>query len=569
MAGVLLLFELLITSTIAIQLVEGDKECPPFFEWMNTSDSSSYCACDEEVPPGIQCEQRNQVSFLTQGHCTFYNSEEDIIWVSGCPFVFPKRATENGMFVLPANVSELNSVVCGNLSREVKGPLCGRCTNNTGPSIYSVEVECVSCSPMNILYYILLQYLPSILTFILVIVFRPNITSSPMAIYVLLCNCTVLYSRLSAWFFTQRYSVITNLFKTAITLSAVWSFDALLFISPPLCISTNIKEFHIPLLEFLATVFPFLLLLLSYALMEMHTKNVRPVVILWRWFSRVYVNFYRAWNPRSSMIQPFASVFFLSYAKLSYLVTETLLLTADLNKNRKLKRNILYIDPNVPFLSTTHVLLMIFSLAVAVFVFLPPLLILVVYPTSLYRKISHWISPKWRLRIKTYVETFHGSVKDGTNGTRDYRSLPGWLLLLLGCFPLLLHTIQLIIIDNYFIITFVTAILLCGVAFFCILLQPYKDKLPNILIAGLFILLGLMGLGLAGTHSSQEKEITEVILAILMLVPHSVLWGYVGWKIIKAIFPYLGCSRCKTRSNGETQRLLHFSVQGMSYSPTK
>ena len=48
---------------------------------------------------------------------------------------------------------------------------------------------------------------------------------------------------------------------------------------------------------------------------------------------------------------------------------------------------------------------MTFSVAVAVFVFLPPLLILVVYPTSLYRKISHWISPKWRLRIKTYVET--------------------------------------------------------------------------------------------------------------------------------------------------------------------
>ena len=547
MTAVLLLFELIMTSTIAIQLVEGKKECPPFFERVNTSDSSGYCVCDEEVPPGIQCEQRNQMSSLLQGFCTFYDSKEDIIWVSGCPFSLPKTATKNALFVLPANVSELNSVVCGNLSREVKGPLCGRCTNNTGPSIYSIGVECVSCSPMSILYYILLQYLPSTLIFLLIIVFRPNITSSPMATYVILCNCTVLYSRIFFWLFTQGYSAIT---KTAITFSAVWSFDALLFISPPLCISPSIKEFHIPFLEFLATIFPFLLLILSYALIEMHSKNCRPIVALWRWLSRVYVNFYRAWNPRSSMIQAFASLFFLSYAKLNYLVLGTLMWTGDLNKNGKEKIKLLYIDPNVPFWSTKHVLLMIFSVAVAVFIFLPPLLILVVYPTSLYRKISHCISPKWRLRIKTYVETFHGSVKDGTHGTRDYRSLPGWLLLLLGCLPLLLYIIETKI-ENFFIITFVTAIIFCGLAFFCILLQPYKDKLPNVLTAGLFVILGLMALGLAGTHTSQNREITEVIVAILMLIPHSVLWGYVGWRMIKTIGKYLCCWRCQPRGNSK------------------
>ena len=568
MAGVLLLLKLLMTSTIAIQLVEGEKECPPFFEWMNTSDLSGYCVCAEKVSQRIQCEQRNQVSLLTQGFCTFYYSEANIILVSRCPFLFPKSAIENAKFVLPSNVSELNSVVCGNLSREVKGPLCGRCTNNTGPSIYSVGVECVSCSPMNMLYYILLQYLPSTLMFLLVILFRPNITSSPMTTYVLFCNCTVLYCRLSVWLYTKRYTALTNLFKTGITLSAVWSFDALLFISPPLCISPSIKEFHIPLLEFLATIFPFLLLLLSYALMEMHNKNIRPIVALWRWFSRIYVNFYRAWNPRSSMIQAFASLLFLSYAKLSYLVMETLMWNKDLNKNGNEKMKIVYIDPNVPFLSTTHVLLMTLSMAVVVFIILPPLLILVVYPTSLYRKISHWISPKWRLRIKTYVEIFHGRLKDGTNGTRDYRSLPGWLLLLLGCLILLLSIIE-IMLENRFIITVFAAIIFCSLAFFYILLQPYKEKLPNVLTAGLFVLLGLMGLGIEGTDGSQNREIAEVIVAILMLVPHFVLWGYVGWRMIKAIALYLCCWRCQTRSNGETQRLRHFSFEGMTYSTTK
>ena len=48
----------------------------------------------------------------------FHN--EDITKASWRSFFFPAHATKNGMFTLPANVSELHSVVCGNLSREVK-----------------------------------------------------------------------------------------------------------------------------------------------------------------------------------------------------------------------------------------------------------------------------------------------------------------------------------------------------------------------------------------------------------------------------------------------------------------
>ena len=389
---------LLITSTLAVWLVDGVKQCPPWFEWVNTSDSSGYCACASELPLGIHCEQINQVSALLQGFCTFYDWREDIIRASSCPFLF---ATKNGMFTLPANVSELNSVVCGALSREVKGPSCGRCTNGTGPSVYSNGIECVPCSSINILYYLLLQYMPSTLIFLLVIIFRPNITSGPMVNYVFFCNLTVLYCKLSFRLYLQKHSAIINLIKAGITLSAVWSFDTLLFISPHLCISQQIKEFHLLFLEFLATIFPFFLLLLSYGVIEMYNKNIWPIVALWKLFRRVYVKVYRAWNPKSSMIQAFASLFFLSYAKLSYLVWITFEWSNDRNKSSDENITLLYTDPNVPFHSKTHILLMAFSLAVAVFIFLPPLLILVVYPTSLYRKISHWISPKWRLRIKT------------------------------------------------------------------------------------------------------------------------------------------------------------------------
>ena len=125
------------------------------------------------------------------------------------------------------------------------------------------------------------------------------------------------------------------------------------------------------------------------------------------------------------MIQAFASLFYLSHAKLTYVIWEAFVWMKYVSDTEESKKTILYIDPNVPYHSTKHAFLIAFSLAVAVFVFLPPLLILVVYPTSLYRKISHWISPKWRLRIKTYVEICQSCFKDGTNGTPDYRSFAG------------------------------------------------------------------------------------------------------------------------------------------------
>ena len=203
---------LLVVSATAVRVAGyGVRECPPWFEWVNTSDSSGYCACAAVRGSYIDCDQIHQTSYLLQGSCHFYDAESDQIWVSRCPFLFPDDVLQDGMFPLPANVSELNTVVCGNFTREVKGPLCGRCTANTGPSIYSVGSRCVHCSPVNVLYYLLLQYGPSTLIFLLVIIFRPNITSAPMLHYVLFCNFTVIISIYNFWLYLQSDRLTTVL----------------------------------------------------------------------------------------------------------------------------------------------------------------------------------------------------------------------------------------------------------------------------------------------------------------------------------------------------------------------
>ena len=125
-----------------------------------------------------------------------------------------------------------------------------------------------------------------------------------------------------------------------------------------------------------------------------------------------------------------------------------------------------------------------------------------VYPTSLYRKISNCISPKWRLRIKTYVEIFHSSFKDGINGTQDYRSLSRWLIFLSGCFPPILFATVIFITDDIFIASSITAIFFYAMAFLCMLVQPYKERLQNTLTSGLLLVIGFVAL--VGTHKLAE-----------------------------------------------------------------
>ena len=117
--------------------------------------------------------------------------------VAICPYVFPDHLIKDGCIPLPNRSSELNHFICGNLNREIEAPLCGRYTSGTGPSIYSAGSQCVRCSAVNIVYYLLLQYLPTTILFVVVIVFRISITSAPMAHYVLFCNATVFYFKLA------------------------------------------------------------------------------------------------------------------------------------------------------------------------------------------------------------------------------------------------------------------------------------------------------------------------------------------------------------------------------------
>ena len=346
-------------------------------------------------------------------------------------------------------------------------------------SVNSAGNRCVKCGPINILYYILLQYLPATITFLVILLFRINVTSAPMAHYVLFCNALVVFFQMPLSFFiTQTLSdaPYSYILKVFLTLNSIWSFDLLYFVSPPLCLSPHIEDINIYYIHMLATLYPFLLLLLAYVGVKLHARDFQLAVTLWRPLHKWFARFRRSCNYDTSLVQAFATVFFISYSKLLFVVFRAFSHTAFINETGIVITQVTYIDPTVPMYSPRHIYLMIFSTCVLLFIVLPPILVLTVFPTN---KLQTYFSPRLNLALFTFVGTLQGCYKDGTNGTRDYRALSGGILggcVLILAFGVCSHLFIEVNDRNPVISWQIVIILLIALLVLCAVLRPYKAE---------------------------------------------------------------------------------------------
>ena len=334
-----------------------EDECPPWFTLDYTNDSLfPQCVCSQAMSSYITCNQRERTSYIKVGHCAFLDEVTNNTVVTMCPYVFPQHLIHNGHIRLPQNLAQLNTFMCGHLTRQLGSPLCGRCTNGTGPSIYSFGSQCASCSILNILYYLLLQYAPATVIFLVIIVLRITLVSPPMAHYVFYCNIMHMCFKLIAGFSFLYASTNTHVMiviRVLLTLNSLWTFDPLYFFSPPLCISQHIHEVYIPFLETIAALYPFTLLLLTYILIELYARNCKLIVIIWKVIYRKCGCLFGSWNSDKSLIQVFATLFLLSFMKFMGVVSSTLLVSSVLNINGQVMRNVLFIDPTVNLFNST------------------------------------------------------------------------------------------------------------------------------------------------------------------------------------------------------------------------
>ena len=545
-----LVYLLLATSVKYVSPEKDENQCPPWFLFdLDITISSapkpySHCVCSAAMPTEIACNSQEYTSHVSLGTCAFWiNNTEfttgDTI-VGPCPYVFPLEMYENHVIELPRDVHDLNSFLCTSLTRETGHGVCGRCANGTGPSVTSVGNLCVDCSRWNVLYYVLLHYVPATVIFLLILIVQFNITSSYMAHYVLYCNALAVFMQMPGGFPTYLTLTVTSYrhtLRALLVLDSLWSFDPLYFLSPPLCLYANLEDIHMLYIEMIKTLYPFILLLLAYVCIELHGRDFKPVVVLWRPVQRSLVRFKSSWNPHASLVQAFATIFFISYVKMLFLVSIPFNWT-DFITDRGTTNNSLrftYIDPTLPILHPKHTTAIATSITVFAIIIVPPIVLLVVYPTRLFRKFQNHLSPRVTLALKIFVGTFQGNYKDGMNGTRDYRAFPGGLLL----------GILLLMVIHYSWDSFreaeyrpvvslqITVILLIICTVVVAVLRPHKSETANNVVV---CLCALVGMG-AAVHIFIAAYFTANIRVILMAcivmsVPHFVLYGYVCYKIL-------------------------------------
>ena len=68
-------------------------------------------------------------------------------------------------------------------------------------------------------------------------------------------------------------------------------------------------------LDYTIAIYPIFLIALSYALIDLHDRDIGCLICVWRPIKKIFGIFNRNWDTRTSVIDSFTTFFLLSYVK--------------------------------------------------------------------------------------------------------------------------------------------------------------------------------------------------------------------------------------------------------------
>ena len=438
---------------------------------------------------------------------------------------------------LSSNQTELEHFMCSGNKR--KGFFCSQCIPNHGPSAYSAK--CYKCdrSPASALALsLVIKLVPVFATFIFIATFRINITKGPMLGYIIYCQLYIVIAREGSQSYATllAYSHLYRLiFKVAQILASVWSLDFLQLsgLVQHFCISNKLSNLDVLLLNFVQSVtFTFLIAIFTYLLIQSYMWNCRAVVLFWKPFHLCFGRVRRNFSASDKAIYAFASLWLLSFINLNYSAFDfTYSIDVYLPKpTKKAMTNVLYNDPNVHYYTKKYILYLTVVVTLLILFSAIPSLMLLLYPIKWFRKrLEHCCSNRCLTGVTIFINTFHVPFKDGSDGTRDYRMIPGvytslvLLLTILSCF---VHA------NGY------KTIPMCYIAFswltsiMCAYFQPFKHPSANKSVT--FHSLWITAIGVLVNVWQDIFDLSTAVLAsafaFLLPVPHLLMFIWVSYK---------------------------------------
>ena len=413
----------------------------------------------------------------------------------------------------------------------------------------------------NWIKYIAVAYIPLTFFFFFVVIFKFNGTSPMLKLFISVSQG--IFSPIAVrgnFSVISKKSYVEKLIKAIGCFFGIWNLDFFRAAIPPIC-ATDISQIQVLALDYAIAFYPLVLVILTYFLISLHSRDVRIVVWLWIPFHKVFSLVSQSWDMEGSIVNAFATFLLLSYLKILNNTVDLLVFTRmyvlKANSKEYTIKHVLYSDATVEYFGHEHLPYAIVALFVGVFVVMLPIVFLIVYPMKWFQKCLNALKIQ-RQRLDMFVNCYQGYYKDGMNGTRGYRwfSVTGFLLkLILFVLFALSPSIYCYSIGLLFVITLM---------FMHLSLRPYKEEFKVYDITDAFMLLILSGVFImeiagdeADIKASYFSTFSYSFLALIGIVP--IIYFFVvtiWWLLVKKQLKTWCISKlCSFRAPPETPQI--------------
>lgn len=502
------------------------------------------------VRSSIILHSEDETACVMAGQCVSYNSNDPLrrTAIGPCPYI-PHNVswchnTLVGFYGVSSShsLAELTDMTCGVYNRE--GLLCSGCKPGYGPAVYAFSLMCVECRDDNLGWVLYLGLVTIFITIFYVIIVLLNIkaTAPPFAGYVLMCQTYCIIDRM---YVPMTMKMVTHshlkiLLHLVRMLCGVWNLDFFRHLIQPFCVSRHLNNLQALTLEYFYVVYPLVLITVTFVCIELHARNFKLIVVVWKPFHKLFVFSRRAWDPRASIINSFSTFLLLSVSKI--IIVSSLYLYGSSfvyigGNDSAYVGSVLYFSPSIFCYSKQHIPYLITSVVFLVMFTIVPSLLLCLYPTKIVRKLLHCcLLSRLRQGLWIFVETFQGYYEDGSTGQRDFRAISG------AHFIILFLISSVCISDNVRVgLLPVVQLILVSVSLFYAIARPCKEPHANI-IQSLLLALTAFILQLAYFVTIHiQTYFIRLVLLLCLLAPHIVLYGYAAYKIVKRIHRKFCC----------------------------
>ena len=335
-----------------------------------------------------------------------------------------------------------------------------------------------------------------------------------------------------------------------------WNLDFFRHILPPFCVSSELKDVHIYLIDYISSFYPLCLICFTWIIIKLHFHNFKPVVWLWSKLNKCSCIRDRSFSQSNSLIDAFATFFLLSYTKL---VTTSGRIISPLNavvyKNNSFSNihQFAEADARIEYFGEEHALYALISILIIPFIIVPPIF-LILYPIKVFRLLLFkcHLSTRTIASLNIFVEKYYSCYRDGTEGGKDMRGSASMYFILRWI------AISIFQLTSFNTSLFLAAIIYASYGTVIALVRPYKKTYMNVIDTLMIENLALLALVLDKYDFENFNNIKALLYAVVLSVFASLpllgLIGFIAYTILKRMIGSGSCLFCTKKHTSNTNK---------------